>query len=90
MPLRYAISSPKIVSPYTEDIGQCVRYIIELQRESFSDNTILFCQKSIKSGPYFPKRPIPYMEKLPVSFIPYISQFVRYLSRNFKFKVENV
>ena len=35
------------------NIGQCMKYIIEIQRESFSDNNSMPA-KSAESGPYFP------------------------------------
>ena len=38
---------------FTEKIGQYVWYIIEIQRESFSDNSMSVCQNWVESSQYF-------------------------------------
>ena len=38
---------------YVENIGQCVRYIIEIERGYFPNNIRSVCPKWIESGQYF-------------------------------------
>ena len=39
---------------FTENIGQSVRYVIEIRRKSFPDNFLCECPKWAESGQYIP------------------------------------